>query len=295
MFLKVIHFFILIALLTFASCSNKFKGYSEKSSGLFFKLETIEDVEKRVQKNNYIQFKYSFKDYSGNIIDQSRILLKVNDVFPTGGIVEALSLMNEKEKASAIFPMSKLREELDGSFAHNHLHDSVLLYTQLKIDSIYSEEEFHSAKQKFISWLNEIETSDFDVIKEENLMNKFEESQNISMERTATGLRYIFLNKGGGEESSYGKRVEVKYTGKFLDGNKFNSTEVLPNQYQDFYIGQEMQVIKGIEEALLFMKEGDVALLLIPSWIGFGKNGSSTGIVPPMTPTVYEVELNKVN
>ena len=199
MFLKVIHFFILIALLTFASCSNKFKGYSEKSSGLFFKLETIEDVEKRVQKNNYIQFKYSFKDYSGNIIDQSRILLKVNDVFPTGGIVEALSLMNEKEKASAIFPMSKLREELDGSFARNQLHDSVLLYTQLKIDSIYSEEEFHSAKQKFISWLNEIETSDFDVIKEENLMNKFEESQNISMERTATGLRYIFLNKGGGE------------------------------------------------------------------------------------------------
>ena len=295
MIMKTIYISILIFVLTFISCSNKFKGYSEKSSGLFFKLETIEDVEKRIQKNNYLQFKYSFKDYSGSLIDESRILLKVNDVFPTGGIVEALSLMNEKEKASAIFPMAKLREELDGSFAHNHLHDSVLLYAQLKIDSIYSEDEFLLAKQKFISWLNEVETSDFDVIKEENLMNAFEESQKISMERTATGLRYIFLNKGGGEGSSYGKRVEVKYTGKFLDGNKFNSTEVLPNQYQDFYLGQEMQVIKGIEEALLFMKEGDVALLLIPSWIGFGKNGSSTGIVPPMTPTVYEVELNKVN
>jgi len=293
--MKISCIYILMSVLTLISCSNKFKGYSKKSSGLFFKLETIEDVEKRIEKNNYLQFKYSFKDYSGTIIDESRILLKVNKVFPTGGIVEALSLMNEKEKASAIFPMSKLREELDGSFAQNHLHDSVLLFAKLKIDSIYSEDEFLLAKQKFISWLNEVETADFDVIKEENLMNAFEESQKISMERTSTGLRYMFLNRGGGEASSYGKRVEIKYTGRFLDGNKFNSTDVLPNKYQDFYLGQEMQVIKGMEEALLFMKEGDVALLLIPSWIGFGKNGSSTGIVPPVTPTVYEVELNKVN
>ncbi len=293
--MKLIQFYTLILSITFVSCSDQFKGYSERPSGLFFKLETIEDIEKRIQKNNYLQFKYTFKDYSGKLIDESRILLKVNDVFPSGGIVEALSLINEKEKASAIFPMSKLRQELDGAFAQNSLHDSVLLYAQIKIDSIYSEDEFLEAKRKFVNWLNQIETSDFDVTREENLMDHFEEFQKISMERTVTGLRYLILNRGKGEESSYGKRVEVKYTGKFLNGNKFNSTEVLPNQCQDFYLGQEMQVIKGIEEALLFMKEGDVALLLIPSWIGFGQNGSSTGIVPPMTPTVYEVELNKVN
>ena len=284
-----------IILLIFIGCSKKFEGYVEKPSGLFFKLETIEDVEKRIQKNNYLQFKYSIKDYSGKLIDESRILLKVNSVFASGGIVEALSLINEKETASAIFPMSKLREELDGSFAENNLHDTVLLYAQIKIDSIYSEDEFLSAKKKFINWLNEVETTHFDVIKEEDLMDQFESSQKISMERTVTGLRYLFLNKGKGEESSYGKRVEIKYKGKFFDGQEFNSTEILPNRCQDFYLGQEMQVIKGIEEALLFMKEGDIVLLLIPSWIGFGSSGSSTGIVPSSTPIFYQLELNKVN
>jgi FKBP-type peptidyl-prolyl cis-trans isomerase len=56
-----------------------------------------------------------------------------------------------------------------------------------------------------------------------------------------------------------------------------------------------MQVIKGVEEALSFMREGDIVLLLIPSWLGFGIDGSSTGIVPPRTPIVYELELKKVN
>ncbi len=289
------YYTILFIILIFIGCSKKFEGYVEKPSGLFFKLETIEDVHKRIQKNNYLQFKYIIKDFSGKLIDESRILLKVNSVFASGGIVEALSLINEKETASAIFPMSKLREELDGSFAQNNLHDSVLLHTQIKIDSIYSEEDFLVAKNNFLAWLGEIETSDVDLTKEEILMNQFEESRNFTMEKTSTGLRYLYLARGLGEKSSYGKRVDVKYTGLFLNGDTFNSTQALPNQSQDFYLGQEMQVIKGIEEALLFMKEGDIVSLLIPSWIGFGQNGSSTGIVPSNTPTFYQLELNKVN
>ena len=126
-------------------------------------------------------------------------------------------------------------------------------------------------------------------------MNQFEELRNFTMEKTSTGLRYLYLARGLGEKSSYGKRVDVKYTGLFLNGDTFNSTQALPNQSQDFYLGQEMQVIKGIEEALMFMKEGDIVSLLIPSWIGFGQNGSSTGIVPSNTPIFYQLELNKVN
>jgi peptidylprolyl isomerase len=103
------------------------------------------------------------------------------------------------------------------------------------------------------------------------------------------------MRRGAGEKSGYGKRVELKYRGRFFSGEEFNSTERLKNGVQDFYLGQEMQVIKGVEEALSFMSEGDKILLLIPSWLGFGVDGSSTGIVPPRTPIVYELELKKVN
>lgn len=282
-------FFLLVA------CSNRFEGYSERPSGLFFKLETIEEGNKRIQKENYLQFKYSLKNYNGEVLDASRILMKVNSVYESGGLLEALSLVNEKEVASAIFPVSKLKEELDGAYAINGVADTTLLFAQIQIDSIYNTDEFLSARKKFIEWINRTETKDYDVLREELAMDKFQFENRIKTEETLSGLRYFFMRRGKGEESGYGKRVELNYIGRFLDGEEFNSTERLKNGVQDFYLGQEMQVIKGVEEALSFMREGDVVLLLIPSWLGFGVKGSSTGIVPPRTPIVYELELKKVN
>lgn len=287
--------YLSLVALIIVSCGTKFEGYSEKPSGLFFKLETIEDGEKRIQKNNYLQFKYSFKNHKGEELDASRLLLKVNDVYESGGLLEALSLVNEKEVASAIFPVSKLREELEGAFNIGVLNDTSLLFTQIQIDSIYTEEEFLSARKKFVEWVNVADTKDFDVLKEEVAVDDFVRENGFKTEQTVTGLRYFFIRRGKGEEAGYGKRVQLKYTGRFLNGEVFNSTDKLENGVQSFYIGQEMQVIKAIEEALLFMREGDAVLLFVPSWIGFGVNGSSTGIVPPHTPVMFEVELNKVN
>ena len=286
---------VIFALFMVVACNQKHDGYAEKESGLLFKLESISDFEKRIKPNDYLQFKYSFKDYLGKELNRSRILLKVNDVYNSGGLLETLSLINEKEVASAIFPLSKLREELEGAFSFNGFPDSTVLHVQVQIDSIYTKDEFENAQKKFKNWINEVETKDFDVLKEEQLMDDFEQENHLSTEQTINGIRYLFLRKGKGEASGYGKRVELKYTGRFLNGEEFNTTDLLENKSQDFYVGQEMQVIKGIEEALLFMREGDAVLLILPSWMGFGTNGSSTGIVPAKTPVVYELELNKVN
>ena len=288
-------FCCLFALFIFGACSNRFEGYAEKPSGLFFKLETIGEGKKRIQKDNYLQFKYTLKNYAGEVIDVSRILLKVNSVYASGGLLETLSLVNEKEVASAIFAVSKLKQELDGIIAINGIPDTALLFAQIQIDSIYQMEEFLSARKKFVEWINRTETTDYDVLREEVAMDQYQSKSGVKVEETVSGLRYFFIQRGSGESSGYGKRVELKYRGRFLSGEEFNSTERLKNGVQDFYLGQEMQVIKGVEEALSFMREGDIVLLLIPSWLGFGIDGSSTGIVPPRTPIVYELELKKVN
>ena len=290
-----IGFKILVLIVVLTACDHPFKGYSKQSSGLFFKLETIEEGKKRIQKNNYLQFKYSLKNFKGEEVDASRILLKVNDVYESGGLLEALSLINEKEIASAIFPVSKLKEELDGILAIRGMPDTALLFAQIQIDSIYDIEEFLAARKKFVEWINRTETKDFDVLREEMAMDEFQSQHNILVEETITGLRYCFLHRGKGEEAGFGKRVELQYTGRFLSGEEFNSTSQLKNGVQEFYLGNELQVIKGIEEALSMMREGDRVLLLIPSWLGFGVQGSSTGVVPPRTPIVYELSLKKVN
>lgn len=290
--MRIIYF---ISILLIVSCSDRFSGYDEQDSGLYFKLITIEDSSKRISATDYAQFKYVFTDYSNTELASSRILLKVNDTDTKGGLLEALTLLNEKEVGEFIFPLSKLKSDLDGSLSLQGISDTTMLFAKLLIDSVYSEVGFESAQNKFVDWVNQVDTLDFDVFKEQQLLNAFEIDNKIKTKSTATGLRYFKVKNGRGKSISFGKRIELSYTGHFLNGEQFNSTEKLENGVQDFYVGQELQVIKGIEEALLFMQEGDIVMLLLPSWIAFGENGSSTGIVPPITPVYYKIEIKKVN
>lgn len=290
--MRIIYF---ISILLIVSCSDRFPGYDEQDSGLYFKLITIEDSSKRISATDYAQFKYVFTDYSNTELASSRILLKVNDTDTKGGLLEALTLLNEKEVGEFIFPLSKLKSDLYGSLSLQGISDTTMLFAKLLIDSVYSEVGFESAQDKFVDWVNQVDTLDFDVFKEQQLLNAFEIDNKIKTKSTATGLRYFKVKNGRGKSISFGKRIELSYTGHFLNGEQFNSTEKLENGVQDFYVGQELQVIKGIEEALLFMQEGDIVMLLLPSWIAFGENGSSTGIVPPITPVYYQIEIKKVN
>ena len=91
-----------------------------------------------------------------------------------------------------------------------------------------------------------------------------------------------------GKKISFGTAVSIQYKGSFLSGEVFNNT-IGTKQFLDFYIGQEMQVLKGIEEALLLMRDGEKMALLLPSWLAFGEDGNSTGIIPPNTPVYYEL------
>jgi FKBP-type peptidyl-prolyl cis-trans isomerase len=54
-----------------------------------------------------------------------------------------------------------------------------------------------------------------------------------------------------------------------------------------------MQVIGGLEEAIGRMREGEKALIILPSELAWGEKGSSTGIIPPFTSVIYELELLK--
>ena len=79
-----------------------------------------------------------------------------------------------------------------------------------------------------------------------------------------------------------------------FDGKYFDST-IRRNQSFQFVYGTEWQVIKGLEEAIGMMHEGEKSLFIVPSELAFGPAGSSTGIIPPYTSLIFEVELLKVS
>jgi len=104
---------------------------------------------------------------------------------------------------------------------------------------------------------------------------------------TDSGLKYVVEKEGEGDTPKAGDMVKVHYTGKLLDGTKFDSS-VDRGTPIDFPVGQG-RVIKGWDEALLSMKKGEKRVLIIPADLGYGPSGR--GPIPPNATMIFDVEL----
>ena len=104
---------------------------------------------------------------------------------------------------------------------------------------------------------------------------------------TPSGLKYVVVAEGEGDTPAVGTMVKVHYTGKLMDGTKFDSS-VDRGTPIDFPVG-EGRVIKGWDEALLSMKKGEKRVLIIPADLGYGPSGR--GPIPPNATMIFDVEL----
>ncbi len=105
---------------------------------------------------------------------------------------------------------------------------------------------------------------------------------------TPSGVRYMDLQVGQGEEAQLGKIIEVHYTGWLRNGTRFDSSRDREHPFT-FRLGAG-DVIKGWDEGLLGMKVGGKRRLSIPPELGFGKQGVGS-VVPPNSMLEYEFEL----
>ena len=86
-----------------------------------------------------------------------------------------------------------------------------------------------------------------------------------------------------------GKTVTVNYTGKLLNGTKFDGNAAGTFQVR---IG-EKQVVGGFENGLTKLRAGEKALLIFPSALGYSATGSGAK-VPPHSPLLFEIDIVKV-
>lgn len=103
---------------------------------------------------------------------------------------------------------------------------------------------------------------------------------------TESGLQYKVLRKGTGtRQPTWASMVTVSYRGSLIDGTVFDE-----NKNIEFEAGQ---VIKGWQEALTLMREGDKFELVIPSGLAYGCRGKGAKIVGDQV-LLFDVELLKI-
>jgi len=106
-------------------------------------------------------------------------------------------------------------------------------------------------------------------------------------ETTTTGLQYLEVNAGSGENPKAGEIITMHYIASMLDGTELANTYT-SNQPMSTVWGAD-RLLPGWEEGVGMMKPGGKAKLILPAELAFGEQGY--GMIPPGAQIVMDVEL----
>ena len=126
------------------------------------------------------------------------------------------------------------------------------------------------------------------VAKENDEMDYFQKSHKFPFIKTTSGVRY-FVYKPSllGDSITNGDVISINYTLSLLDGTVCYSSDT--DGVKEFKVGMQ-DAEDGLHKAVLNLKQGDKALILIPSHLAHGLLGDSKKI-PPQSIVLYDIEI----
>lgn len=278
--------FLLIIGLLLASChkSSEYKGYRLHASGFDYQLIKIGDDSIKCRYTDYITADISYKTINDSVFFKGRRKFQISQPEYIGAIDECLTLIGKDDSASFIIPADNFFKKTLSSDLPKFLKSSEKIKINIAIVDVQTIQEYDNEKMAFLKWIE-----DFGEYEKTILLQYLNESK-LKINPLPTGMYYLVVKAGNQKTVNLGDTVVVNYEGRFLNGKFFDSTRQRNEPFQ-FVYGQQWQVVKGMEEAIGIMHEGEKALFIMPSGLAFGQSGSSSGIIPPFTSLIFEVEL----
>lgn len=209
--------------------------------------------------------------------------VEIGKKFDNDGITEALATMSKGTRATVIVPSNlAFGREGRGEMVPPY---STMVY-EVEVTELTTKEQYQNYQElKELEMKQKVEQNR---IGEKANIQKYMQENNLTGSPTASGLYYIEQVQGTGIKAEAGKKVKVHYTGKLLNGSKFDSS-VDRGEPFEFQLGKG-QVIKGWDEGIAMMNVGSKGLLIIPFEIAYGSRAMGDNI-PAFSTLVFEVEL----
>lgn len=274
----------------FLGCKEpKYEGFAISDSGLHYRIDVLGN-DTKVRQGNYLTVAYTVESLNKKLLKKSRKLFKLNEREEDGGIVEGVYLMSEEDSMVFYMPAENIYNKFIKEPVPKEILKSQDVKVSLKVEKVQTEKEFINAKNKFRQWLMTNNIDDQNLVIEEEYIGSYIKETGEEYSVTPNGLYYHVVNSGEGNYPEFGKGVLIDYEGVTLEGLKFDSTKDRGQPF-DFILGNEYQVIKGIEEGIFLMKPGAVFKFIIPSHLAYGESGTADKVIQPNTPVIYYVEL----
>ncbi|NOZ46482.1 MAG: hypothetical protein GXO79_06830 [Chlorobi bacterium] len=282
-------FYIALLLLSFSSCKyfSTYPDYDKTPTGIYYHLIFIGPEEKYPKPGDYITADICYQTMQDSIFFKGSRTFQITKPEFKGSIDECFLMMSEGDSTSFIINADNFFKKTLQAKLPSFIPENSEMKVGIKMRLIRTEKEYQREKEEFLAWIEDF--GDYEKL----ILKRFIEEQKIGVDPMEDGLFYIQVKEGKGPKVKKGDVVLVDYEGKFLNGIFFDSTKKRHQPFE-FVYGSELQVISGLEEAIGRMHEGEKAVVIIPSDLAFGESGSSTGIIPPFTSVIYEIELLKI-
>ncbi|MDX9906066.1 MAG: FKBP-type peptidyl-prolyl cis-trans isomerase [Bacteroidales bacterium] len=260
-------------------------------TGIYY-IETEKGKGKSPAEETYLTAHYTVYLLGGEQLFSTRergepVDFKYKSQYENEGFHEVLGMMREGGKAKAIIPSAMAFGEQG---AGNIVPPFSTLYYEIELIKVISKDEFNARQQQ--KEAKKKAESEMKVKEEESNIQKYLTDNRLTATTTLpSGLIYIETKAGNGPKPEAGKKVKVHYTGKLLNGSKFDSSLDRGEPFE-FVIGQR-QVIEGWDQGIALMSEGAKGLLVIPYRLGYKERGAGEDI-PPYSTLVFEVELVEI-
>lgn len=282
-------FLCLIVLLS-ACQKSEYEGYSVTKSGLDYKFEILGDGAFLPSKGDFVLPGIVVSDTADSVIwsnamSRNELLIHKINESRNADLNEAFSMLYEGD--SAVFIMDGSRVNLDKLCEREGLNGRIHpVKIAVKMNQILTPQAIDSL-ERLSEWLQDEEMN------EQIILNNFLKENRINKEHLVDGIYYVPIREGDGPQASGGSTIRIHYKAFFTDGRIFDNTYEYTNALE-IDLGKPDQLLEGFEIGIRQMKAGGRASFVIPSQLGFGERGSSTGIVPPFTSLIYDVELLSV-
>lgn len=285
--LRRLSVFALILLATACHKKSEYPGYAVSDKGIYYKLLAIGEDNVQIKPSDFVTLDIEYKTPTDSVFFSAHRRFQVSKPEFDGSIDDCLILLSKGDKAEFITKAADYYLRTLKSPLPKFLKVSDIMKLNISVLEVQSEADYQREREAFLSWI-----SDFGQF-EQTILKQYINQQKITVKPTASGLYLISQKKGNGRKVMPGDTVTVDYEGRFLNGKFFDST-VKRNESFTFVYGSEWQVIEGLQQAIGLMDEGQKALVIVPSPLAFGSEGSATGIIPPYTSLLFEVELKHI-
>ncbi len=279
------------SLITLDACGSK---RPKTANGLEYQIHVVNENGRLAQRGDIIQGKMTLSSNDSVLfaLEESEKILQIAPSIYPGDLNEGLLMMHEGDSISFFVPVDSLNKYMGGGlpgFVKDYMVYSV------KVDKLYTQEEVEAeAKAKEAAALEAEKAAIAQYIKDNNIKVKPQES----------GIYFISTKRGSGNLVKQGQKVKVNYAGYLLDGRYFDTNIESVAKEQGLYNPQRPyepmevsagvgQMIPGFDEALLLMRKGGKATVIIPFAQAYGSRDMGPDL-PAFSTLVFEMEITDV-